>query len=482
MVLKSLIRRFSSSPSSFTKPGKVTTTIPQDLVLKVTQLEKFLQNDCKEGNVTLDEARYFFEYMIHLQPKPSISSFNQLLGALAKKKFYEDVILLYKRVGSMGLLPDLYTLNILINCFCNVGRVCDGFVVFGRILKRGFNPNAVTLTSLIKGLCLENRSMEAVELFMKMAVFGVRPNVITYGTLINGLCRTGKTSIALRIHEKMVDQGLQPNPDVMTYNTMISGLCKEGKMEEANGFNDAKELLISMESKGCKPYGFVVFGLILRRGLRPDVVTFTSLIKVLCLEKRSLEAMELFKKMAVFGVRPNAITYWTLIKGLCQTGNTSVALRLHEEMVAGNGEGGVICKPDIVSYGSIIDGLCKDGLVDKAKELFLEMKGKRIKPDVVVFNSLIYGWCFVGNLEEAKGLFVEMADQEWQCSGSSKIVFYSENYKFKIDSLIDGLCKNGMIEIALDIFHKLPQKGLPDVVTYSIFIHGFCEEGKLQKT
>ncbi|XP_031282459.1 pentatricopeptide repeat-containing protein At1g12300, mitochondrial-like, partial [Pistacia vera] len=233
MVLKSLIRRFSSSPSSFTKPGKVTTTIPQDLALKVTQLEKFLQNDCKEGNVTLDDYRYFFEYMIHMQPKPPISSFNRLFGALAKKKFYEDVILLYKRVGSMGLLPDLYTLNILINCFCNVGRVCDGFVVFGRILRRGFNPDAVTFNSLIKGLCLESRGTEAMEFLKKTVVFGVRPNVITYRTLINGLCRTGNITIALRIHEEMVDQGFQPN--VVTFSTMINGLCKEGNMEEANG-------------------------------------------------------------------------------------------------------------------------------------------------------------------------------------------------------------------------------------------------------
>ncbi|XP_031257988.1 putative pentatricopeptide repeat-containing protein At3g16710, mitochondrial [Pistacia vera] len=444
MLLKNLIPRFSSSPSLFTKPGKVTTAIPQYLALKVTQLEKFLKNDCKEGNVTLDEARYFFGYMIHMQPKPPISSFHRLFGALAKKKFYEDVNLLYKRVDSMGLLPDLITLTILNHCFCNVGRVCDVFVVFGRILSWDSSPSVVTFNSFIKGLCLENRSMEAEELFKKTAVFGVRPNVITCGTLINGLCRTGDTSIALRIHEEMVDQGLQPN--VVMYNTVISGFCKEGKMEEANGYlelmiqrdiftyttlmdgycllhrsNDAKELLIFMESKGCKPDGFVVF---------------------------SLEAMELFKKMAVFGVRRDALTYWTLIKRLCQTGNTSIVLRLHEEMVAGNGEGVVICKPDIVSYGSIIDGLCKDGLVDKAKELFLEMKGKTIKPDVVVFNSLIYGCCFVGNLEEAKGLFVEMADQGLQ----PNLLAYN--------TMVSGFCKERKIEEANWLLELIIQRGL----------------------
>ena len=64
----------------------------------------------------------------------------------------------------------------------------------------------------------------------------------------------------------------------------------------------------------------------MRWGFNPAVATFNSLIKGLCLENRSLKAMELFKKMVVFGVRP-----------------------------------------DIVSYGSIVNGLCKDGLVDKTK-------------------------------------------------------------------------------------------------------------------
>ncbi|XP_031257993.1 pentatricopeptide repeat-containing protein At1g12300, mitochondrial-like [Pistacia vera] len=300
MVLKSLIRRFSSSPSSFTEPGKVTTTIPQRLELKVTQLEKFLQNDCKEGNVTLDEARYFFGYMIHMQPKPPISSFNRLFGALAKKKFYEDVILLYKRVGSMGLLPDLYTLNILINCFCNVGR-----------------------------------EYEAVEFLKKMVVFGVRPNVITYGPLINGLCRTGNTTIALDTRTD-VDK-----PDLVTFITMINGLCKRGKMEEAND------------------------------GFSPNVVTYNN-------------------------------DKW----------------------------------------------LCKEG-----------------------------------KMEEANGYLESMIQRGYvrMVFWGSKIVLYLENYLFKIASLIDGFV-NGMIEIALEIFHQLPQKGLLlDVVTYSIFIHGFCEEVKLQK-
>lgn len=245
-----------------------------------TQLNDFLQENCKSGIINLNEAHYFFGYMIDMQPFPPISSFNLLFGALAKNRHYSAVISFYKKLVSIRLLPDFITLNILINYFCNKDWVCDALVVLGNILRRGFSPNVVTFTSLVKGLCAENRIKEATWLFKNMIAFGVRPNVITYETLINGLCRTEYTSVALRLHEKMV---------------------------------------------------------------------------------------------------------------------------------SGDDENGLISKPNIFSY-SIINGLCKEGLVDKAKELFLEMKGRGIT-DVVVCNSLIPSFCCAENWEEAKGLFIKMLDQ-----------------------------------------------------------------------
>lgn len=88
----------------------------------------------------------------------------------------------------------------------------------------------------------------------------------------------------------------------------------------------------------------------------------------------------------------------------------SVAVKFHEEMLSGNGKFGIYCKPNLVCYGSIIDGLFKDGLMEKAKELFLEMKGRGICPDVVVYSPLMHGLCSMDEWEEAKGLFIEMTD------------------------------------------------------------------------
>ena len=54
-----------------------------------------------------------------------------------------------------GIASDLVTLNILINCFSQLGQNHFSFSVLAKIFKKGYHPNAITLTALIKGLCLK---------------------------------------------------------------------------------------------------------------------------------------------------------------------------------------------------------------------------------------------------------------------------------------------------------------------------------------
>ncbi|KAM6579475.1 hypothetical protein CsatA_003249 [Cannabis sativa] len=126
----------------------------------------------------------------------------------------------------------------------------------------------------------------------------------------------------------------------------------------------------------------------------------------------------IFKKIFKLGCKPNAVTFGTLINGLCRTGNASIALELHKQMACGKDHGdGFKCTPNLVWYGAIIDGLCKEGLMEKAQQLFLEMKEKGVRPDVVVYSSLMHGLCYADKWEEAKALFSEMTDQDVQPNG-----------------------------------------------------------------
>ncbi|KAJ6953715.1 hypothetical protein NC652_005446 [Populus alba x Populus x berolinensis] len=124
----------------------------------------------------------------------------------------------------------------------------------------------------------------------------------------------------------------------------------------------------------------------------------------------------------------------------------SVAVKFHEEMLSGNGKFGIYCKPNLVCYGSIIDGLFKDGLMEKAKELFLEMKGRCICPDVAVYSPPMHGLCSMDEWEEAK----DMLCQSWKMKESSELFELMAQRRIEPDgftysTLIDGYCLSGMI-------------------------------------
>ena len=111
-----------------------------------------------------------------MHPLPFIVDFNKLLATIPRMKHYSLPISLIKRMESFGISPDVYTLTILINCFCHLIQVDFGFSVLATILKLGYHPNSVILNTLVKGLCLQGNIAGAVRLVEDMEKNGYQPN------------------------------------------------------------------------------------------------------------------------------------------------------------------------------------------------------------------------------------------------------------------------------------------------------------------
>ncbi|KAJ6920603.1 hypothetical protein NC651_014250 [Populus alba x Populus x berolinensis] len=70
--------------------------------------------------------------------------------------------------------------------------------------------------------------------------------------------------------------------------------------------------------------GLLVFG----RVFRPNAVTFSSMIKGLCVDDKIGEAVGLFKKMVNKGRKRNVVSYNSLINGYCKNRKVDEAMRL----------------------------------------------------------------------------------------------------------------------------------------------------------
>ncbi|CAM8901559.1 unnamed protein product [Rhodiola kirilowii] len=365
---------------------------------------------------------------------------------------YIENIKSHKRNSCSGLLPDLFSLSRLMKSYSKIGGTAYGFGVLGLVLKLGYTMNNIGISSLMHALCNELRINEAALLFQKMKThLGCTPNIVTYGVLLKGLCSTGNSRIAFNLHEQIADGThdlsgvLQIN--FICYSTLIDGLCKDGFIDKA------EELFLEMKKKD----------------ISPDVITYNIVIGGLCRAGKWEEAQAMFHEMLDQGLSPNIVTYGVLLKGLCSTGNSRIALNLHEQIADGTHDLSGVLQMNFICYGTLIDGLCKDGLIDKAKELFLEMKKKDISPNVITYTVVIDGLNRAGKWEEAQAMFHEMLDQ-----GLSPDVF-------TFNVLINALAKMGKCKEAIELLIFMIQGGqMPDVVTYNTLMDGIYNEGNVE--
>ncbi|CAM8907125.1 unnamed protein product [Rhodiola kirilowii] len=409
---------------------------------------------------------------------------------------YIENIKSHKRNSCRGLLPDLFRLSSLMKSYSKIGCTAYGFGVLGLVLKLGYTPHVIGISSLINALCKQLRINDAASLFQKLNThLGCQPDIVAYGVLLKGLCSTGNSRIALNLHVQIADGThdlsgvLQMNS--ICYSTLINGLCKDGLIDKA------KELFLEMKKKD----------------ISPDVITYTIVIGGLCRAGKWEEAQAMFHEMFDQGLSPSVFTYGVLLKGLCSSGNSRIALNLHELIADATHDLSGVLQLDSICYNTLIDGLCKDGLIDRAMELFLEMKKKEISPDVITYNIVIGGLCRAGKWEEAQAIFHEMFDQglspnivtyrvllKGLCSsGNSRIalnlheqivdgthdlsgVLQRNSICYNYNTLIDGLCKDGLIDKAKELFLEMKKKDIsPNVITYNILIGGLCRAGKWEE-
>ncbi|THG02463.1 hypothetical protein TEA_022433 [Camellia sinensis var. sinensis] len=209
-----------------------------------------------------------------MRPFPPISQCTKALRPILKMGHYDIALRLIGKLHFLGILVNIYTFNIAINCYCRLNQVDFGFSLLGILFKRGYTPNVTTFTTLINGLILQDKTPQAVELFKKlMRTREIEPDVVMYGTIVNGLCRTGNTIRAVSLLRIMEEGSCKPN--TIVYNTVIDSLCKDRMVD------DAMKLFSKMNEQG----------------FHRDVVTYNSLIHGLCNFGRWKEATGMFREM-----------------------------------------------------------------------------------------------------------------------------------------------------------------------------------------
>ncbi|RZC83800.1 hypothetical protein C5167_046584 [Papaver somniferum] len=437
IIIKSLLKRNKfQETETFIKTLKNQNFVPEKGVFD-SLVQGFCVYDKNPGKgrcVLMDCLRNYGMKLSH-------STFNSLIHSFCLNGDMSRAIEVLELMISNEFkypLNDLVCSSV-ISGFCKTGKpesALEFYKNVGKIESLGCRGgNVVMYTWLVNALCKEGRVDEVSELVCKMEKEGVVLDAVFYSSWICGYFKEGVLNEAFRKHIMMIENGV--NPDTVSYTILIDGFTKEGNVEKAIGFlNEMK-----------------------KDGLEPNLVTYTAIMRGFCKRGKLDEAWRVFERVVELGIEVDEMTYSTLIDGLCRTGDFDRVFRLLEEMEQKGINVGVI------TYNTVINGLCKVGRTSEG-----EVISKSTEGDCFTYSTLLHGYIqennVVGVLETKRRLE--------EANISMDVVM--------CNVLIKALFLLGAVEDAYLIYKGMPERGLvSNSVTYCALIDGYCKAGRIDE-
>ncbi|KAK4434775.1 Pentatricopeptide repeat-containing protein, chloroplastic [Sesamum alatum] len=243
-----------------------------------------------------------------------------------------------------------------------------------------------------------------------------------------------------------------------------------------------------------------LFSYMLEKGVKPDNVTFSTIIS--CARQCSLpeKAVEWFEKMPSFGCEPDEVTCSVMVDAYGRVGNVDVALSLYDRARSekwrldavtfstliriygslGNFDGCLNLYEEMKAlgvrgnasvYNSLLDGMGRAKRPWQAKNIYREMVNSGIEPTWGTYAALIraYGRARYG--EDALGVYREMKEKGLEVS----VVLYN--------TLLSTCADVGFTDEALEIFQDMKSSGTcsPDSWTFASLITIFSCSGKVEE-
>lgn len=253
--------------------------------------------------------------------------------------------------------------------------------------------------------------------------------------------------------------------DIDDFHGLLSALCRYKNVQ------DAEQLMFC--NKDVFPYDIKSFNIILngwcniivspreaervwkemsKRGVRHDVVSFSSIISCYSKTRNLHRVIKLFDYMKNMSIEPDRKVYNSVIHALAKGGLVTQAINLMKTMEDKN------ISPNIVTYNSLIKPLCKARKVKEAREAFDEMLQRGLSPTIQTYHAFL---SIVPTAEEVFDLLEKM--RERGC-GPTNDTYITLIRKFSRWNQYDNVFK---------MWNEICEDGVgPDCSAYVALIHG----------
>ncbi|KAL5700007.1 Pentatricopeptide repeat-containing protein [Ranunculus cassubicifolius] len=217
----------------------------------------------------------------------------------------------------------------------------------------------------------------------------------------------------------------------------------------------------------CRNFGKaqLLFEEMLQRGLKPDNITFTTIISCARMCNLPNKAVELFEKMEQFGCKPDDVTYSAMIDAYGRAGNVEHALILYDRARTEK------WRIDLVTFATLIKLYGQSGNFDGALNVYEEMKALKVKPNLVIYNTLLDAMGRAKRPWQAKSLYKEMINNGLEPSSST----YA--------ALLRAYCRSRYGEDALTVYREMKEKNVElNVILYNSILAMCADVGYVDES
>ncbi|KAI3739429.1 hypothetical protein L2E82_29833 [Cichorium intybus] len=369
-----------------------------------------------EGLVS--EAEMFFTTC----PFEDVLINNAMLSGYVKMGNLDSLWKLFIKMSKL----DVASWTTVIRCFTRSGKMDKARSLFDETPTK----DIIAWTVMIQGYLQNNQIEDARKLFDEMP----HRDIVAWNSMIDGYVKNKRLEEALDLFNKM------PKRNVVSWNTILQGYTLEFDMQKARIF--FSQIPIKDQTTWnimiCgyqNDESFDLYAQMLKNGIKPDLVTFTSLISIcgsLAIHGFG-KAMHLWVIKYAYENNPMIIT--SLISMYSKCGFMSDATLVFNKTI----------KKDTVSWNTMIMAHAYNGSSLEALKLFSSMTESGLKPNHLTFLGLLIACAHSGMVNEGWGFFKKM-EKDWN------VEIKPEHYA----CMIDVLGRNGRVVEAYDLVRKLP--------------------------
>ena len=202
-------------------------------------------------------------------------------------------------------------------------------------------------------------------------------DVVSYNAMLKALTKFGYFEEAIELFYKMKKTSIKP--DKYTYTALAKAVIVDD--------NDVEELLYDMREEGVKA----------------DVMTFNTIVRYLCEQKKLSAARKVINFMETSGIPPDSWTYGFLMKGLLDSNNPSACLTLFETACADPRTVGLT--ENVFLYTTAMTAAAAVGDHSRAMDLLARMNSYGIKANVKTMTALLSACISGGKPDLAVDIF-----------------------------------------------------------------------------